>query len=517
MSTKQYSKHIAPLAVALVLLAGCASPLMGSLHNASDVQGLAAALAHDGAPQARADAAAALGDLRDPRAVEPLAVAITDAETPVRVAAAGALGKLADKAAAVPLLAAEQDQASDVRDAATQALTTLLKGLSVADAASALADALADQRPAVREAGASALARYVAGDAGRAAAAIGPLLATQVDTTKATEVRQLASQVLTIMLDRLPVAGAVSVLTAATGDARTAAAANSALQQYVVGNSARAPAVVVALLGTQVDTTKAAAVRDAAAQALAALFTALPDTGAVAALTAGLGDATAHDAADAALRQYLAGIGPDRAAAAVVATGAGDAWLAVALGVPAEQLATETRRRGIQLDTSDMISTAAAVAPDGKPVAGAHAYQTSDGFHPATVLLPQGSSTANPFGQGPQQWAPTALRFLELAVVVDAINQQGEQIEVCGPYQAADGSPAPSVTRYRAAQTVRVVSAIDGQPVAQQTFNGADPRACEQTEPLGLTQIVGDPPDLTQAVPWLESLIHPPPVAASGG
>ena len=61
---------------------------------------------------------------------------------------------------------------------------------------------------------------------------------------------------------------------------------------------------------------------------------------------------------------------------------------------------------------------------------------------------------------------------------------------------------------------IRVFSAADGQPVTEQTFQGAEPAPCEEIEsfPVGQSHLtrVGDPPDLTQAVPWLESLIHPP-------
>jgi hypothetical protein len=247
---------------------------------------------------------------------------------------------------------------------------------------------------------------------------------------------------------------------------------------------------------------QAAEVRDAATQALPELLSALSDFDAVTALVDALGDERTAIPADAALRQLLASMGPDRAAAIVNDAGLGDAWLAVALGVPEEQLATETRRRGIQLEPLDAISSAVGVARDGTPVAGAHAYLPSDGFHPAIVLeRVREFDEASPWEIVREQWAPTALRFVELVVIEDEIIW--EELEVC----LYDG---PSITRYRALQTVRVVSASDGQLVAEQAYQGTDPRLCQASEDYYLTELHGEEPDLTQAIAWLESLINPP-------
>jgi hypothetical protein len=98
-------------------------------------------------------------------------------------------------------------------------------------------------------------------------------------------------------------------------------------------------------------------------------------------------------------------------------------------------------------------------------------------------------------------------------VIVEDVNKTAQEIETCQYKPDLTGVPG-SITRYRSTQTVRVVSAADGQPVAEQTFQGADPSPCLDIErfPLGQPHLdrFGDDPDLTQAVPWLESLIHPP-------
>jgi hypothetical protein len=157
-------------------------------------------------------------------------------------------------------------------------------------------------------------------------------------------------------------------------------ALTAALQSYVatVDRSA-APAAVVPLLGPQADPAGTPPAREAASKALTALLTGMQDKEAARALLDALGNTVVHDAADAALRQYLAGLGPERAGPAIAAVYFLDDWLAVALGVTPDQLAAETRRRGLQLEPPGDIAAAASVARDGTAVVSAHPYQPTDG------------------------------------------------------------------------------------------------------------------------------------------
>lgn len=172
------------------------------------------------------------------------------------------------------------------------------------------------------------------------------------------------------------------------------------------------------------------------------------------------------------------------------------------------QLAAETRRRGIELDALTAITDA--VTFDGSGTPGARAYQASAGFHPALVFdeeLWAAGTWKVSADLGKTQWTPTALRFLELVVLKYSV--AWTQIQHCGGYvYAISRLPAPGVTRFRAYQTVRVFSALDGKLVAKKTFTGKDPRLCAATEPS--PSLYGAEPVITAAVPWLESLIHPP-------
>jgi HEAT repeat protein len=109
-------------------------PLFGSpdplkLMRKRDVKGLIKALSFQDsnvswARMVRFAAAAALGEIGDARAVEPLVAALQDRT--LREVAARALGQIGDARAVEPLLAALQDPEEEVRVAAVSALGEIM-------------------------------------------------------------------------------------------------------------------------------------------------------------------------------------------------------------------------------------------------------------------------------------------------------------------------------------------------------------------------------------------------------
>jgi uncharacterized protein YjbI with pentapeptide repeats len=191
----------------------------------------------------------------------------------------------------------------------------------------------------------------------------------------------------------------------------------------------------------------------------------------------------------------------------VGAEGIADADLAAAFGVPARSLAGATARRGVVLDRFEDIVHAVAPARSGRPVRGVHSYRPSRDFHPAIILDATGETTPSWASSFQSQWAPTATRYAELVVVTQP--ETRESVEVC--QYTFLGAPASPITRYIVSTTVRVLSAHDGQVVAQRTFRGGNPRACGATESISVTEIEGSAPDLAgQARPWLARLVNPP-------
>ena len=84
------------LGVVIVSTAGCA-PNIYQLYEKQDVEGLIRALDYR-APEVRQNAANALGNIGDPRAVEPLIVALKDENLWVCDAATSALVKIGEPA-----------------------------------------------------------------------------------------------------------------------------------------------------------------------------------------------------------------------------------------------------------------------------------------------------------------------------------------------------------------------------------------------------------------------------------
>jgi HEAT repeat protein len=79
-------------------------PDVNRLSQKKDVKGLLKALGYKKEPSIRAQAASALGSLKDTAALEPLLEALKDSSMDVRAAAAEALGNMGDERIAVPLL-----------------------------------------------------------------------------------------------------------------------------------------------------------------------------------------------------------------------------------------------------------------------------------------------------------------------------------------------------------------------------------------------------------------------------
>ncbi|MGA7075782.1 MAG: HEAT repeat domain-containing protein [Halobacteriota archaeon] len=90
-----------------------------------DVDGLIKALGYKKDSGVRRDAAEALGEVGDSRAVEPLVWALNDEDSLVRRDAAGTLKKIGDSRAVEPLIRALNDEDTYVRRDAEEALDKL--------------------------------------------------------------------------------------------------------------------------------------------------------------------------------------------------------------------------------------------------------------------------------------------------------------------------------------------------------------------------------------------------------
>ena len=125
---------------------------LGELKNPKAVKPLIEAL-KDGNWRVRWRAAWALGEIKDPRAVPPLIDALRDEDSRVRESAARALGEIGDRRAVEPLIWLLRDEDSNIREEAAKALGSIGDRRAVEP----LIDALRDEDSRVRESAARAL------------------------------------------------------------------------------------------------------------------------------------------------------------------------------------------------------------------------------------------------------------------------------------------------------------------------------------------------------------------------
>jgi len=469
---KHWKRNVAiAAAAALVITVGVVfvpkwlGPDVAGLQQRGDVAGLNRAVSYWGDATARERAAVALGAIGTPDSLVPLFKAESDSKPTVRSAAAAAvvevLGRTPDAQAATTLIALGADTNKTVAEPAKAALGPYLTQIGPDRAVAALLAAQGDSRESVSSEAAAQRKALIDGLPNEDAVRI--LIALYANGT--SDVADAAKATLADLLSAINPNRAVRALLIVQADSRTAVSTEARTQITKILGGLDDNAAVAVLQGLAGDSTESVSV------AAKALFTA-----------------------------YLVGIGPDRAAKAVLSQQAGDEWLAVALGVTLDQLSLETKKRGIQIDSMSSINAAADPVPDGTALTAAHAYAASDGFHSLVIL-----------GPGSYSWAagePTALRFLELVAYVK--DGDDKQVEVC-PYSGSAGNA--TVTRYQHTRVATVYSALTAQVVATQTFTGGTPAACQRnitTYSGAALTIYGDPPADATLTTWLNSLVHAP-------
>jgi FOG: HEAT repeat len=156
------------------------------------------ALAH-GANSARRGAAHLLGQYRDPLAASALIAALADPDAGVRAAAAGALAAHADARAVEPLIAVLADEDPAVRENAVRALGETALRLGGRRSLEALRGALTDTDWGTRQSAAEMLARLGADADGQARA----LLQADLRSTEA-ELRLGAAWSLLPLIEQMP-------------------------------------------------------------------------------------------------------------------------------------------------------------------------------------------------------------------------------------------------------------------------------------------------------------------------
>jgi uncharacterized protein YjbI with pentapeptide repeats len=186
-----------------------------------------------------------------------------------------------------------------------------------------------------------------------------------------------------------------------------------------------------------------------------------------------------------------------------------EAILYDAAGITDAMLSQVASLRKAQFDPPQTIYETASGVCEGQSVERAAAYKGGGGLHPIVAFEDFGGyySAHSIQDKIPSEWLPPGVRFLEL---VACISHQQRIIEVCGPYYYPSGERASDITRYRHQVRVRLLTAQTGRLVAERTFYGSYPRACEQTERAGTIAIYGSSVAPADVINWLKGYVSVP-------
>lgn len=141
----------------------------------------------------------------------------------------------------------------------------------------------------------------------------------------------------------------------------------------------------------------------------------------------------------------------------------------------------------------------------GKAFPSAAAYEGAS-IHPMMLATEHGeihfewqSDPSEWVGLIPSGWLAGNPEEMQLVACVE---EQLVTIEVCEYTGGSD------ITRYRIEAAVRLIEARTGSLIAEQTFQGSQPRSCRYTEDRDLKAIYGDPVSLTEVQAWLEEYVQ---------
>lgn len=193
-----------------------------------------------------------------------------------------------------------------------------------------------------------------------------------------------------------------------------------------------------------------------------------------------------------------------------------DSALAAALRVDPAALSRKLSLHDIRIDPPDRVLAAVGPACVGTPAAGTRAFTDSPAFRTNVVLNGEGkASDIGPLRQlrataRDGKWAPAGLRYAELVTCVD--DEGSRQVGECGFYVNRETGVARSVVRVQLSRQIRVVSVATGEAVAERTFLGDMPRACQPTESFapgtGPATVAGAAPSADEMQAWLSALVQ---------
>ena len=175
----------------------------------------------------------------------------------------------------------------------------------------------------------------------------------------------------------------------------------------------------------------------------------------------------------------------------------------------AEQAETaESALREIFEDHAQPVLDAAIRVCNGEAYTGAAEYDRygEEEVHPLVVVTSY-EEISYLTDSLPVDWLPFTPGELELVVCLGG--QEKEVVQVCRYYYSGTGGSAPSTTRYRYKEEVKLMAAQTAAQIAARTFRGSNPDYCPYQKTGSLGSITGDYISNSEIVVWLNTLDIP--------
>ena len=170
------------------------------------------------------------------------------------------------------------------------------------------------------------------------------------------------------------------------------------------------------------------------------------------------------------------------------------------------EIAEDTLREIFDRTSGAVLEVAIKVC-SGEAYEGAAEYKRYESDVHPLVILTSYDEISYLTDDLPVDWLPFTPGELELVVCLGG--QEKEVVQVCRYYYTGSGGSAPSTTRYRYKEEVKLIAAKNGAQIGARTFRGSNPDYCPYEKSGYLGEITGDYISNSEIVDWLKTFDIP--------
>ena len=182
-------------------------------------------------------------------------------------------------------------------------------------------------------------------------------------------------------------------------------------------------------------------------------------------------------------------------------TGLSDESLAIAMGVPVEDLYKYTAEKMIRLEDRQQILDTVREACSGHAIPSAHAFESAQTFRTMAVFNAEGKNTNLTEYALNQRWEPMAVRYVDLVACVG--DEYKDVIETCN-YEEGH-----TIDRIVYKRDIMVYATRTGEIALITSLVGGQPAFCGTYSSEGQPDLRGLPTNQEQVIEWLSLNVKP--------